>query len=504
MSSYYELKEAPKREDRLHPCITYGGTLCGLQDRLGGGGCFQDGSREFAQGSLCLLLPALAIINTFPDNVILMHAAVGCGSCLHSQNGGSRAGNLIRKGKIKDSIWVSTALNEVDVISGDVKKLEKAILEVDKTYTPKTITVVTGCVPGIIGDDVDGLIDKMGGQTTAVLIPVHCEGFKTKIWATAYDAIYHGLTKSVLDDPHVRERIVVNEVDDYQFEYLKKRRVNLCNISSMSRIDELELTRLLNALDLDVNIIPLFTDSEQIFSVKYAALTISTCPTHDDYFLQFLKEKYDIPYLLEHMPIGIENTKEWIRSVARALHKEEAAERLIEYETSQLEKTLIPYRSFFEGKKAFISAGEYRALATANLLHEIGFEIAGIRPFHHDEYAVREYEKLKRLICDIPLNIANVQLYEEANLLRKIKPDLFIGHTQSNTTAEKMGIPVHVVFNSSLSYIGFRGVFEVARRLFRQLSCPSLNKKFPEYIKLPYKASWYNEDPFKYIKENTK
>ncbi|MDR1985360.1 MAG: nitrogenase component 1 [Treponema sp.] len=107
-------------------------------------------------------------------------------------------------------------------------------------------------------------------------------------------------------------------------------------------------------------------------------------------------------------------------------------------------------------------------------------------------------------MCDIPLNIANVQLYEEANLLRKIKPDLFIGHTQSNTTAEKMGIPVHVVFNSSLSYIGFRGVFEVARRLFRQLSCPSLNKKFPEYIKLPYKASWYNEDPFKYIKENTK
>ncbi|MDR2433414.1 MAG: hypothetical protein LBD47_02445 [Treponema sp.] len=299
----FELKEAPKREDRLYPCITYGGTLCGLQNRLGGGACFQDGSREFSQGSLCLLLPALAIINSFPNNVTLMHASVGCGSCLHSQNGSSRAGNLLRFGKIRDSIWVSTALNEVDVISGGIEKLEKAIFEVDKTYNPKTITVVTGCVPGIIGDDVDGLINKMRGETSAVLIPVYCEGFKTKIWATAYDDMYHGLIKSVLDDPHGRERVVPHNIDDCRFEDLKKRRVNLCNISSMSRLDELELTRLLNALYLDVNIVPLYSDSEQLFNVKYAALTISTCPTHDDYFLQFLKQAYGIPYLLEHMPV---------------------------------------------------------------------------------------------------------------------------------------------------------------------------------------------------------
>jgi nitrogenase molybdenum-iron protein alpha chain len=194
----------------------------------------------------------------------------------------------------------------------------------------------------------------------------------------------------------------------------------------------------------------------------------------------------------------------WIRSVANALGKEAAAERLIEYETSQLEKALIPYKAFFKGKKAFISAGEYRTLATAHLLHEIGFEIAGIRPFHHDEYAVKEYEKLRKLTGDIPLNIANVQPYEEANILRKIKPDIFIGHSQSNTTAAKMGIPVHVIFNSSLSYIDFRGVFEIARRLFRQLSCPSFNKKFPQYIKLPYKTSWYDENPFKYIKDTGK
>jgi nitrogenase molybdenum-iron protein alpha chain len=314
--------------------------------------------------------------------------------------------------------------------------------------------------------------------------------------------VYHGLGKNLLEDPARRDRVIPDELEEARFEYLKKRRVNLCNLSSMSRIDELELTRLLNALDLDVNTFPLFKDSEQVYSVKYAALSISTCPTHDDYFLQFLKERFGIPYLLQHMPIGIENTKSWIRAVAQFFGKETAAETLIQHETSLLEDALTPYREFFKGKTAFVSAGEFRSLATAYLIHELGFNIVGVRAYHHDEFAEKEYEKLKTIAGDFPLNIANMQPFEEANLLRSIKPDLFIGHTQSNTTAAKLGIPAHVIFNTSLSYIGFRGVFETARRLFRQLSNPSLNRKFPKYLKLPYKESWYQENPFKYIKDS--
>jgi nitrogenase molybdenum-iron protein alpha chain len=498
---YFKLKEAPKREERLHPCITYGGTLCGLQKRLKGG-CFKDGCREFSQGSLCLLLPALAIINSFPDNVTVVHASVGCGSCLHSQNASARTGGMLRTGKTKDAIWVSTALSEADVISGGENKLRKTIIEADQVYSPKIITIVTGCVPGIIGDDVDGLVDELRGQVSAVLIPVHCEGFKTKIWATAYDAVYHGLGRSLLSDPLRRERLISNELEEAGFEYLKKKRVNLCNLSSMSRVDELELTRLLNSLDLDVNIFPLYKDSERMYEVKYAALSISTCPTHDDYFLKFLKDRFGVPYLLQHMPLGIENTKYWLRAVGAFFGKEAAVEKLIQYETSLLESALSPYRDFFKGKTAFVSAGEFRALATAYLLHELGFNIAGIRSFHHDEFAENEYEKLRSITGDLPLSVANMQPYEEANLLTSIKPDIFIGHSQSNTTAAKLGIPVHVIFNSSLSYVGFRGVFEIARRPYRQLLNTSFNKKFAKYRKLPYKESWYSENPFKYIKES--
>ncbi|MDR2296534.1 MAG: nitrogenase component 1 [Clostridiales Family XIII bacterium] len=501
--NYLKEKQAPKREDRLNTCITYGGTLCGIAERAGCG-CLDDGRRGFSQGSICLLLPGLAMIANIPDNLILLHGAVGCGVCLLSQNANSRSGGQARFGRTKDAMWVSTALNEADVINGGEPKLREAILEADKLYRPRTITVVTVCVPGIIGDDADNVISELRADVAAELISVHCEGFKTKIWATAYDAVYHGLAARLLNDPLAPQALLEDELEDAKFRLEKSRTVNLLNVSSMGRVDELELTRLLNALDLNVNIFPVFSDSERMYKVKYAALSISVCPTHDDYFAKYLKDEFGIPYILRHMPIGMDNTDAWIREVAAFFGEEAIADRIIERERARLEAALAPYRAFFKGKKAFISAGEFRALATGALLHELGFEIIAIRAFHHDEFAIPEYEKLKSILGDFVFNVANVQPFEEANLLRRLKPDLHLGHWNDNSTAAKLGIPSHVIYNTGLSYIGYKGAFEMARRLYRQLKNPAFNRNLSRYARLPYRGSWYGESPFKYIKEDAR
>ena len=497
---YLDNKEAPKRESRLKACIAYGGTLCGLAKKAGCG-CMDDGERSFSQGSICLMLPGLAMINSLPDNVTLLHGAVGCGVCSHSQNANVRSGGFARTGSVKDALWLSTALNEADVISGGEAKLRRAIIKADRLYRSRTITVVTGCVPGIIGDDVESVVREIQPEIAARLILVHCEGFKTKIWATAYDAVYHGLGRSVLDDPPERPSLIENEQEQIRLDYLRGRTVNLFNVSSMGRGDELELTRLLNSLDLDVNIFPVFTKPEEMYKVKYAALSISTCPTHDDYFLKYLKEEHGIPYILKHMPIGIENTNAWLRDVAKFFGKEDVGERIIQNEQRQLELALAEYRAFFKGKTVFVSAGEFRALATSYLLHELGFDIVGIRSFHHDEFANVEYEKLQSVSeHDFTVNIANVQPYEEANLLSKLNPDLFLGHWNGNSTPAKLGIATHVIYNTGINYIGYKGVYDLARRLYKQLKNPAFNKNIARYAKLPYRESWYGENPFKYIK----
>lgn len=500
--SYFEQKVPPKREDRLKACIAHGNTVCGLAKKAKS--CMiDDGERGFTQGSICLLLPALAMLNSLPDTVVLMHGAIGCGSCSHSQNANARAGGNARFGKIKDATWLSTALDEVDVISGGEGKLAEAIKEADNRYRPATIAVVTGCVPGLIGDDIDSVISRLQPQVSARLLPVHCEGFKTKIWATAYDAVYHGVGRNLLTERYERRISENDETALFREREKLKRTVNLMNVSSMGRIDEIELERLLHAVGLEVNIFPVFAHPDSFYKATQAALSVSTCPTHDDYFLNHLKEKFNVPFQLKHMPIGIKNTSAWLRDVAAFFGFEDIAERVIAIEEKELREALAEFRPFFEGKKVFVSAGEFRALVTAQLLEEIGFQVSGIRSFHHDHFANDEYDKLATASKeDYTIGVANVQPFEEANILRKLKPDLFLGHANGNATAAKLGIPTHTIYNIGLAYIGYRGVYEVARRLHRTLKNTSYNRRLGENVVLPYTDKWYASNPFSYI--NTK
>ena len=500
--SYFDHKQPPKREDRLKACIAHGSTICGLAGK--GKSCLvDDGERAFTQGSICLLLPALAMLNTLPDNVILIHSALGCGSCSHSQNANVRMGGNARWGQVRDAVWLSTALDETDVIGGGELKLGEAIREADRRYQPATITVVAGCVPGIIGDDIDGVVAQLQPEVKARLLPVHCEGFKTRIWATAYDAVYHAIGRNLL---HERQAGTTGGSEGQQAAVAAvaverlPRTVNLMNVSSMGRVDELELERLLTSLGLEVNVFPVFAHPDSMIKATRAALSISTCPTHDDYFLAHLKERFDVPYLLRHMPIGINNTSLWLRGVAAFFGFEAEAERLIAAEEAELQAALAEFRPLFAGKRVFVSAGEFRALATANLLGELGFELVGIRSFHHDAFAEGEYAKLAAATReDYVIDIANIQPFEEANLLKRLKPDLFLGHTCGNATAAKLGIATHVIYNTGIAYIGYRGVYEVARRLWRQLRNPVYNSRLSRYAQLPYKEKWYGAEPFSYI-----
>ena len=149
-----------------------------------------------------------------------------------------------------------------------------------------------------------------------------------------------------------------------------------------------------------------------------------------------------------------------------------------------------------------MSAGEIRAFVTSGLLIELGFEIAGVRSFHHDEYADTEYQKLaEKTEKDFVVNIANAQPFEEANLLKRLKPDIFLGHWNGNGTAAKLGIPASVIYNTGLSFIGYKGVYEIARRLYKQLKNTAYNRKLSSHVRLPYREGWYGEDAFKYLRE---
>jgi len=395
---------------------------------------------------------------------------------------------------------MSTNLSEVDVITGGEEKLERAILEAEERFKPHAIFIGNTCVPAITGDDIDNVATRLQERVNAKIIPLHCEGFRTRFVATAYDIVYHGILRYLLGEDKADWRPEnADELRDYQER--SKRTVNLLNVGSMGRVDEVELVRLINAIGLEANVYPCFTPPEKFVKVRDAALSVSICATHDDYFVEHLKELYGIPYVLNTIPIGTDNVRLWLLEIADFFGIREKALEFIEAEEAELREALKPLRTFFEGKTTFVSTGEIRAGAQATMLEQdLGMQVLAIRTHHYDKFGEVVFEHFKGR-DDITINVATAQPFEQANLLRRLQPDIFLGHAGSNVWAAKQGFPVLPIFGPVNSYMGYKGVFEVATRLERLLQNPAFFTTLGETSTLPFKEYWYDEDPYTYIQQ---
>lgn len=491
-----EDKVVPGRESRLEACIAYGGTACSLKSQ--NRGCLKNQERAFSQAGLCQLLPTMGMLLTLPDTAVVVHGAIGCAANGVSTVIGIRLRN-IQKGNLsaKEGIWVSTNLTESDVVHGGEEKLATTILATYERYQPKSIVVFQTCTPSIIGDDVASVIDRLREKLPIPVLVAYCEGFKTKVWATGYDVAFHAIVHGFIESdkegrPPRREPGSRRE----------RPLVNVINLASVGKPDEDEMTRLLNAIGLDVNIGPNFATREAIRSMTQADLTISVCPTHDDYFIDYLYKEYGIPYVLKDMPIGLANTRAWLLDIAGHFGLEQQAAAFIAAEEQKVVQAVEKYQKVLAGKTVFLSAGEFRALVTGGLFQELGMEVAGVRSYHHDHFGKDYYEKLvqNQNGKTFTVDIANFQPFELTNLLKKIKPDLFIGHVTDNIWAAKQGLPTVTIFRIFDSYIGYQGFYAVAKKAARVLRNYSFNRNLAQNTPDPYKPSWYEQNPFTFIK----
>ncbi|HWQ42341.1 MAG TPA: nitrogenase component 1 [Desulfosporosinus sp.] len=491
-----EDKAAPPREDRIEAGIAFGGTSCGLAKTSGG--CLKNQERGFSQAGLCQMLPSMIMLTTLPETAVIIHGALGCGANGSMSLVGNRLQHIQRGSlDVKDSIWVSTNLSENEVVHGGEEKLEKTIYETYERFKPKALIVVQTCTPAIIGDDVATVVSRVREKLGIPILAAYCEGFKTKVWATGYDVAFHAMVHGFIEgdkEGRPARKKVRNENE--------RPWVNLINLGSVGKPDEDEMIRLLNLIGLDVNIGPNFANRESIRDMTQADLTVSICPTHDDYFVDYLHKEYGIPFVLKDMPIGLDNTRSWLLDIAANFGFEKQAEVIIKEEEGKILKAVAKYKPALEGKRVFLSAGEFRALVTGNLFQELGMEIVGLRSYHHDHFGTPLYEKLvtAQKGKDFTVDIANFQPFELTNLLKKNKPDLFIGHVNDNIWAAKLGIPTITIFRIFDHYIGYRGFYEVAKKTHRILRNSSFSRNLAENTPHPYKKEWYTDNPFKFIK----
>ena len=499
--NYLDAKSAPSREDRLKASVAFGGSCAQVRtcSAARANGCTNLSNRFFTQAQGCQFTLSLGILNSIRNAVVIMHGPVGCGICSTANLGTNKSFKQLREPSAEGLIWLSTNLDEADVIGGGEKKLRDAVIYADREFRPESIIVCNSCVPALIGDDIDSIIAALQKECAAVVVPIHCEGFKTKLMATAYDTVYHGILKKYVRHPDRREPLYETDLDKFREQYRRSRNVNILNVGSMSLADEVELRRLLEALGLNVTFIPCYAEPEDFQYALETALNVSICGTHDDYFVGHLEEKYRIPFVVDTIPIGRKNTARWIRKIAGHFNLENEAERLIAAEHAALEEALQPFRETLKGKRVYLAGGEVRIIATAEILQDLGMQVAGFKAHHYDEFAEPIFDALEE-IDDVQFSVATQQPFEMSNVIKRLKPDMLITHVGGNNIAARHGLPLLPLFGPSYNYCGYSGVFEVARRLNKTLRNAEFNRQLARNTALPFKQEWYAKDPFSYIK----
>jgi len=443
---------------------------------------------------------ALGIVSSFQNIVLIVHGPLGCASNNLGVAGFRKTSRALKLKPTTDNIWIHTNLDENDVISGGIDKLREAVLYAEKEYRPDAIIVGNTCVPGIIGDDIDGLLDELGRQLAAKIVPIHCEGFKSKFVATGYDSAYHGVLRKLIGPLTQQESILPGEKLDEAARKANNKIVNLLNVGSTSHGDEVELARLLTAIGLEVRVLPLYSSIEEISRMGEAALNVSICATHDDYLVGHLKEIYGTEYMVDTLPIGIKNTNQWLRQIAAFFHLEEEVEKLITLETAQLEEALIPFKEQLQGKTMYVGGGEARIFTTAEFYQtSLGMNVIGLKPHNFDRFAIPMIDDINDQ--EAVIHVAPGQPAEELVLLKKLKPDVYVGHAGANAWVTKLGIPSIPLYGQSINYIGYSGAFELARKVAKVLKNTSFSKKISSNLALPFRQAWYDADPFDNIKE---
>jgi nitrogenase molybdenum-iron protein alpha chain len=123
-------------------------------------------------------------------------------------------------------------------------------------------------------------------------------------------------------------------------------------------------------------------------------------------------------------------------------------------------------------------------------------ELVGIETPTYDKDTQEDIEYLNKIHKNFVVDIANMQPFEQVNLVNKLKPDAFIGVP---SWAAKLGVATTHVLDGKRPTMGYEGLLYLGNKMSDQLSNPGFNKKLAAHTKLPYRESWYEENAFKYI-----
>lgn len=239
----------------------------------------------------CALNGALAVASSLNKTIPILHAGPGCG--LQASIG-------VKSGYLGGGIGCpSSNMFEREVVFGGLKRLKETIEGSLEVMEGDLYLVFTGCTSGIIGDDVESVVQKFKEKNVPIAY-VETSGFKGDSYY-GYEAVFTEL------------------VDQFAEKSVKEEKlVNLFGIVPSQDItwkgDIEEIARILKSLGLKVN--TFFTGHQGIDAIKKspaAALNIILSPWLLEETSRIYKERFHVnTFRYAGLPIGPTATSDFI------------------------------------------------------------------------------------------------------------------------------------------------------------------------------------------------
>lgn len=309
---------------------------------------------------------ALQSVVAIPRAVPILHAGPGCGSMIqgfYERSTGYAGG----------STSPCTNFSEQEVVFGGIDRLREIITNTYKVLETDLQVVMTGCTAGIVGDDVESLVEEFVSLGKPI-VSVETAGFKCNNFE-AHSLVVNGIIDQYVslyekENPCRSEKNTVNLFASipYQDPFWKG------NLR--------EYKRLLEGLGLKVQVLfgPQSEGVSEWRKIPRANFNILVSPWYGRLIVEHLEQLYTQPYTsFPNVPIGANETERFLKQVL-AFAKEQGA--VIEEGKAEefISRERKAYYEEIDNLATFLLEFRYGLPNHVHILHDAGY-VVGLSKF---------------------------------------------------------------------------------------------------------------------------
>jgi nitrogenase molybdenum-cofactor synthesis protein NifE len=373
----------------------------------------------------CQLFGAIKAISNIRDSVILVHGPKGCVYHINYILGmrGDKTSNVY-----------STCMDEKDVIFGAGDKLKSAIVELDNEFDPALIAVLSCCASSIIGEDVENVVKDV--ETRAKILGIDAGGFEGD-YRSGYSETIRRLVEVLVEPSDTHDKLSVNLIGLLR-----------------AGPDLRELKRVLALIGVHVNaVLTAGATIRQIEHTASAALNVVLCEATGKDAAEQLEKQFEMPYIIEELPIGYEATLRFLAHVADALGISMDLDAISPKHRIEAPQMI--------GKRVAVIGGPTRAISVTNFLIEHGVEPALVV----SDFDVNTAARLSDLVstrCEVLIAPEHELILERCKAQHI---DLILGGMLERPIASRLGVTHLDIMHGSEKTVGFAGAEALLKRL---------------------------------------